>query len=376
MAKNTSKASKAKPPKKRVATSMDDLLSQSGGSFTTKYERGDKVEGTILEITPKSVTVDIGGKAEGLIAESAYQESRGFIKKLKVGDTIKARIIVAETPEGYAILSLRDSSQGFVWDALSKAEKEGKALSVSIKNATKSGLVVDVMGVTGFIPSSYLGKKVSKEREKLVGTNIKAVIIETDRSTKKVVLSEKHVSEKEDVEAEKQALEKIKVGETYNGVIRTITDFGCFVAIPVVLGKGKETEFEGLVHVSEFSWDKVNKPSDVFSVGDKVKVKVISKDNRRILLSIKQTKKDPWEEIGEKYKPDQRLKGKIMKVSDFGIFVQLEPGIEGLIHITKVPPGERLEVGHDVEVYIEDVDVRAKKISLGIVLKAKPVGYK
>jgi ribosomal protein S1 len=355
---------------------MDDLLSQSGGTFTTKYERGDKVEGTILEITPKSVTVDIGGKAEGLIAESAYQESRGFIKKLKVGDTIKAKIIVAETPEGYAILSLRDSSQGFVWDALSEAEKEGKALSVTVKNATKSGLVVDVMGVTGFIPSSYLGKKASKERDKLVGSSIKAVIIETDKNTKKVVLSEKHVSEKEDVAAEKFALDKIKVGEAYEGVIKTITDFGCFVAIPVVVGKDKETEFEGLVHVSEFSWDKVNKPSDIYSVGDKVKVKVISKDDRRILLSIKQTKKDPWEEIGEKYKPDQKLKGKIMKVSDFGVFVQLEPGIEGLIHITKVPPGVKLEVGKDVEVYIEDVDIKDKKISLGIVLMAKPVGYK
>ena len=133
MKKNTSKASKAKPSKKRAATSMDDLLSQSGGSFTTEYKRGDKVEGTILEITPKSVTVDIGGKAEGLIAESAYQESRGFIKKLKVGDTIQARIIVAETPDGYAILSLRDSSQGFVWDALSKAEKEGEVLNFMVK---------------------------------------------------------------------------------------------------------------------------------------------------------------------------------------------------------------------------------------------------
>ena len=118
MTKNTSKTSENKPSKKGKTSSMDELLAQSGGSFTIKYKRGDKVEGVILEITPKSVTVDIGGKAEGLIAESAYQESRDFIKKLKVGDKITARIIVAETPEGYAILSLRDASQGYVWDSL------------------------------------------------------------------------------------------------------------------------------------------------------------------------------------------------------------------------------------------------------------------
>jgi small subunit ribosomal protein S1 len=133
---------------------------------------------------------------------------------------------------------------------------------------------------------------------------------------------------------------------------------------------------EGLVHISELSWDKIGKPEEIVSVGDNVKVKVIGKKNGKLALSIKQTQKDPWEEAEKRYPKDKKVEGKVVRVSDFGMFVSLEPGVEGLVHITKIPPTKKFEVGDDVNVVIEEIDSKAKKLSLGLVLTAKPVGYK
>ena len=177
------------------------------------------------------------------------------------------------------------------------------------------------------------------------------------------------------MEEQKEALKSISAGEVYIGEVTTVTDFGVFVKFEVKL-KNKKTEVEGLVHSSEIAWERVEKPADVLKEGDKVKVLVLEVKDGRLGLSIKQAQGDPWQKVAEKYRPEAKFKGKVVKISDFGAFVELEPGVEGLIHITKIPPATRLKVGDEVNVYIDEINIPEKKIGLGLILTSKPIGYK
>ena len=353
---------------------MEKLLKLYGGK-PKSLKRGQEVVGVVIEKNPKSLVLDIGAKAEGIVAEKAFEEAKDYIKSLKVGDKVTAEVIVGENPEGYVILSLRKVAQEAAWKKLLEAKKKNKPVGVLVKAANPSGLLVEVAGLTGFIPGSQLSRSLSQNPAKLVGSVLKALIIELDREENKIVLSEREVSEEEDIKLIKEALEQIREGEIYSGKVTTITDFGCFVKISVKVGSQK-VNLEGLVHISELSWEKVEKVSDVVSEGDRVKVSVIGKKQSKLALSIKQAEKDPWLEAEKRYQKETRLKGKVVKISDFGCFVQLEPGIEGLVHVTKIPPNMRLQLGQEVSDYIEEIDAKARKISLGLVLTEKPVGYK
>lgn len=374
-AKKTPKLNKASLSEPKT---MKELLAIYDGKPKGLIE-GQEIEGKVVDITPKKVLLDIGTKSEGVVAEKAYEEAKDFIKTLKIGDVVTAEVIIPETKDGFTILSLRKAAQEVAWKKLEEAKKKQEPVRVLGKSVNPAGVVVDVEGLVGFIPGSQLGKEVSKNTSELVGKRFEAKVIDLDRSLGKVVLSEKAVSEREEEELLKKALRKIKEGEVYEGEITALFDFGCFVRIKVSLAgkkKKEEVSVEGLVHISELSWEKIEKPSDLFKVGKKVKVKVIGKKDGRLSLSIKATQEDPWEKAAVRYKKDTKVKGKIAKISDFGVFVQLEPGVEGLIHMTKIPPGKKLTEGEDIDVYIEDVDIKRRKISLGLVLTTKPVGYK
>lgn len=355
--------------------SMDDLL-EKYGSKVKNYSRGDVVEGIILEIAPKRVVVDIGGKSEGLIAEKSYKEAENYIKTLKVGDKISASIIVTETPDGFCVLSLRKAVRDVIWKKIEESLSKLTPISVEGKAVNTAGVMVNIGGLTGFIPKSQLGSEMAKSPNLLVGKRFKVVVIDADRTDNKIVLSEKEVSEKEELGFAREAIKEIKEGDTFVGEVGGIYDFGCFVKI-ATKEKGKASiELEGLVHISELSWDKVAKTSDVVSEGDNVKVKVIGKTGGKLAFSIKQAQVDPWNNVSEKYKKDKKVEGKISKLSEFGVFVTLEPGVEGLIHITKIPSEKSFNKGDKVNVYVEEVNQKARKISLGLVLTAKPVGYK
>ena len=353
---------------------MDELLKKFGTDVKS-LSVGDKVTGVIIEKTPGRVVVDIGGKSEGLVAEKSYKESESYIKTINVGDKIEARVIVPEMPDGYTILSLRQASTQAVWSKLRKAYEGEEAVSVEGKSANPSGIVVEIDGITGYVPRSQVSKEVLKNIQSLVGKRFKVKIIDIDQDAKRVIFSEKEVSEAEELGILRDAIAKIKIGETYDGEITSIYDFGCFVRVMAKIDKN-EVPVEGLVHISELSWEKISKPSDTHHEGDKVKVKVIGKDKGKLALSIKQVIEDPWERIEEKYYPDLRIDGKVVKQSDFGIFVGLEPGVEGLVHMTKIPPGKKFVKGDSMKVIIEEVDGANRKISLGLVLTEKPIGYK
>ena len=362
-------SSKVSEPK-----TMEELLAYSG-KITKGLSKGQRVRGKVIGIYPKSLILDIGGKGEGLVAEKAYLEARSFISTLKMGDEINAKVLIPETPDGYTILSLREASYDSSWEKLEKTKDETGAVSVVGKAVSPSGIIVDVAGLTGFIPRSQLGKEISKNPESAIGKEFKAHVIEIDRSENKIVLSEKAVSEGQDLKTVRKAFDDIKEGEILEGKITSLSDFGCFVEVERN-GDRKKVTLEGLVHISELSWDKVRKASDVVSLGDKVKVKVIAKKDGKLAFSIKQAGEDPWEKIEENYKKDARVRGRVIRLSNFGVFVSLAPGIEGLIHITKIPPGKKLKEGEEIDVYIEEVDGQAKRLSLGLVLTEKPVGYK
>jgi len=367
-AKKTSESSKAEPK------TMEELLSAYGGVFSG-IAVGTKVKGTVTEKSKGKLVVDIGAKSEGLVAERAYREAEEYIKTLSVGDEIEGTVLISETPDGYTILSLRHSAENAIWKDIESAKEKLRPVEVEVKGVVPSGLTVFYHGLMGFIPTTQLGKEAAESVQSLVGKKIKAVVIDFDRDVKKIIFSEKEVSEKEELEDIRQAMKDLKEGDIFEGEVTTIYDFGCFVKIEVGKGK-KKVPLEGLVHVSELEWNKVDNPEDVVEVGDRVKVKLIGRRDSKLAFSIRQTMEDPWGQVSQKYEKDKEYKGKVSKVSDFGVFIQLEPGVEGLIHITKIPPDRKLHRGDEVKVYIEDIDEQEKRLSLGLVLTAKPVGYK
>lgn len=363
------KTSSTKEPK-----TMAELLARAKFSVR-QFTKGQRVEATVLSMPGSSVIFDIGGKSEGIVKEKAYTDAKEFIDGLKVGDKVLVTILVPETRDGITILGLKDAMRDESWVELEKDKKAGNSVPVLGKKVGPSGFVVDVYGVEGFIPTSQLGLEASKNAQSLVGKYFKAKVVELDKTNKKVVLSEREISEAGDIALAKEAAKKIKEGEVYEGEVTTVAPFGAFVKIEVPLGK-KKAHIEGLVHVSEIAWGKTNLPSDVLKVGDKVQVKVLASRDGKLALSIKQALKDPWSEVEKKYKVDDKVTGKVARISDFGVFVELEPGVEGLIHVTKIPPTKKFNLGDEVKCTIEEVNVKEKRIALGLVLTSIPVGYK
>lgn len=377
--KSKKKKSSSKSSGKGSSPSMDELMEKYDAPVKS-LTRGDKVKGKVIKKEPGRVVIDIGGKSEGIVAEKAYNEAEEFIKDLKEGDEVEAGVIVPETPEGFTILSLRQAMAKRAWDKIEESQEEGDPIKVKGKSVASAGVMVDVFGLEGFIPKSQIGKEASKDLNTLVGKTFEAVVIDTDKENAKLVLSEKEVSEAEELAKAREAIKNLKVGDEFEGEVTSIYDFGCFVKIEAKISKGKKDKekapLEGLVHISELSWGKVDNPKEVVSEGDEVKVKLIGKEKGKIAFSIKQTQKDPWEDIDKKYEKDSKVKGEVVKLSDFGAFVELEAGVEGLIHMTKIPPGKAFSEGDRLDVFIEDIDEKERKISLRPVLTQKPVGYK
>lgn len=356
---------------------MADLMAKNNSKIKS-FKLGDVIEGTVVEILPKSLILNIGGKSEGVVAEKAFEEARDFIKTLKVGDKVKGEVIVSETRMGNTIVSLRHSAKESKWQEIEKAYGEEREVVCEVMSASGAGAMVSILGVNGFLPASLMGKETAKDTSKMIGERIKVKIIELNKEENRLVVSEREVTEKELIADQKKTFDKIKEGETYEGVVTQTTSFGVFVSFRP---DTKSESVEGLVHISEMSWGKTKNTKENLEEGDGVKVKVISKGEvkrgkNKIALSIKQAIDDPWQTVSENYKVDQKIEGVVTKQADYGYFVELEPGIEGLLHITKVPPETNLKTGDSVKCFIEEIDEKTRKISLGISLTVKPLLYK
>lgn len=368
-------ATKIKPSTKEPS-SMEELLAQTGNALRT-FKRGDTVTGKVTEITGKSVYINVGGKAEAIVADREFEAARDYVKTLKVGDEITAFVTSPENDAGQIIVSLKRAAADSRWKVFEDAHNENKTLTVKGREVNKGGLVVEAEGVYGFIPASQLSKEVVGQPEVLVAKLIPVKVLEVDREQNRLVLSEKAVTEAQEIEARKKLLEQVEMGETYPGKVVGVVPFGAFVEVKV--GKGKSAQnLEGLVHISEISWEKVEEVGKSLKEGDEVEVKVIGTDEEsgKLALSLKQLSGDPWKNMGEKYAVDSKHTGRVVKVMPYGVIVHMEKGIEGLIHASKMPPEMNFSESQEVEVFVESVDMDKRRLSLGVVLTEKPVGYK
>lgn len=381
MATKTSKTAGA-------SQTMEELLAATGYKLHG-FKRGEKISGKVVEVTSRTVYVDIGGKAEAIVSEMEYELAKDYFRALKPGDTVEGIVLVTENDAGQVILSLRRAAIDTKWVFLEQSLADEASLSVKVREVTKGGLLVDVDGVYGFVPSSQVGRELEGNLPAAVGKTLKVKVIEVDRAANRLVLSEKAVSEASDIEEKKKILNTVKVGGEYEATVVGVVQFGVFAEI--VFGKegkakkGKVSEepdelvrLEGLIHISELSWEKVDDVNKVVKVGDKMKVQVIGIDeeNGKLALSVKRLSQDPWTAAESKYKVDSVHKGVVSKVAAYGVLVKLEKGIEGLIHASKMPADKSFVDGQEVEVYVESMDMEKRRLSLGVVLMAKPVGYK
>lgn len=408
------KEAKTKLTNKAPATTMEELLEQTG--YTLKgIKRGELLEGTITDISKRMVLVDIGGKTEGLVVDKEYEVAREFISELSVGDTIQVYVLTPENERGQILLSLKKAAADRTWEKFEEAHKTSEVMTVKGIETNRGGVIVRADSVQGFVPSSQFGKQWLGRMEELVDQTFQVRVIEVDREKNRLIFSEKQVSEAEEIKQRAKALKQIKVGESYDGVVSGIMPFGVFVSVDVPLemsakpkdqsakvpaspahfaeasgakqlreaGKAQDHKspigkVEGLVHISEISWEKVEDPNQHFRLGQNVKIKIlgIDQESGKLNLSVKRLTPDPWEGIEKKYASGAKVKGKVSRVAPFGAFVTLEAGIEGLLHISKIPAGEEPEVGSTIDIFVEQVDPELRRMSLGMVLKEVPVGYK
>jgi small subunit ribosomal protein S1 len=357
--------------------SMEELLSMTGYQMQG-LKKGQEVKATITDKNKRSLFFDIGAKTEGILIEKEMEFVEDYVNFLRVGDTVLTTVVSPENEKGQILLSLSKAANDWKWKLFENIMQQGEIVEVRGLDINKGGMIARLMNVRGFIPVSQFGRKWVGKLDQLYNKVFPVKIIEVDREKNRLIFSEKAVSESEVLEKQKDLLSEVKVGETYKGQVSGVMPFGIFVR--VMIGEDEKTSafLDGLVHISEISWEKVNDVSKLFKVGDIVDVQLIDIDQEtgKLNLSIKRLHADPWEEIAKKYPVDAKSRGTVTRLAAFGAFVEIEKGIEGLIHISKIPSDMNIKVGDEMDIYIESLDKENHRISLGLVLSAKPVGYK
>ncbi len=356
---------------------MEELLSMSEYTLVVP-KKGEKVTGTITAKGRKMLTIDIGAKTEGIVADKEFEAAREYIDELEVGEKIEAVVASAESSTGQVLLSLKRAASDARWDFFEDAYENETVLEAKGVDVNKGGLIVVVNGTRGFVPSSQFGKDLVGNYHQLRGISLKVMAIEVDREKNRLIFSERHVSEADEIAHKEQALESVDIGGIYEGVVSGVMHFGLFITVEIPVDGQTVGHVEGLVHISEISWEKVSHPKDYQQVGDRVKVKVLGVDDKtgKLNLSIKQLSDDPWLGIDEKYQPGMTISGKVSRVESFGVFVNVEAGIDGLIHSSKLEPGTELKRGDEITVHVESVDPGQRRMSLSLVLTELPVAYK
>ena len=331
---------------------MAELLNQTA-SRPMGFKRNQQVEGTIVSITNQEVLIDIKAKSEGILSGRELDVAKDFLKSYNIGDKITVTVIQPENEQGQAVLSLKASSGEKRWDYFKEKMDLEETVEVKGIELNKGGLIVECEGMRGFVPSSQFSAPHLGKITELIGKVFSVKVIEVDRRSNRLVFSEKHIH----TEDSQKALEKLSPGEKYEGIVSSVLPFGVFVNI---------NGAEGLVHVSEISWEKVNNPADLYKQGDSVSVQALSVDpsQGKLNLSIKQLLPNPWQELADKYKIGDQIEGIITKKSNYGVFVRLDDKVEGLIHSSKVTNPEDFREGQKIKCVIESFNPEAKRIAL------------
>ncbi|MGB9885950.1 MAG: bifunctional 4-hydroxy-3-methylbut-2-enyl diphosphate reductase/30S ribosomal protein S1 [Moorellales bacterium] len=328
--------------------------------------RGDIIKGTVVQINNGEVLVDVGAKSEGIIplSELSYRRIERPDEVVKVGDEIEVYVIRPENEEGHPILSKRRADRKRAWEKLEQAYETGGVIEAQASEVVKGGLLVD-LGVRGFVPASLVGRGYVEDLSSFVGQTLRLKVIELDRNKNKVVLSQKAVLEEEYQRQRAETWASLAEGQVRKGVVRRLTNFGAFVDLGGV---------DGLLHVSEISWGRVEHPRDVLEEGQEIEVKVlgVDRERERVSLGLKQLQPNPWDTAAERYPVGTIVNGKVLRLTSFGAFVEVEPGIEGLVHISQLAdrrvekPEEVVKVGDVIPVKVLAVDQTAQRMSLSL----------
>jgi len=355
-------------------SSTADMEADTGEKIEEKYEktfvslkRGDIIEGTVVQVNDNEILVNVGHKSDGIIPinELSIENVDDPSEIVKEGDKIPVYVLKVENREGNLVLSRKRALIEKAWQFLKEAFKSESIITAQVVEEVKGGLLVNIKGLKGFVPASHVAIHYVPDLSIYIGKEMRLKVIELDRRKNRIILSQKVVLEEEQEKKRQETWEKIEEGQIVRGVVNRITDFGVFVDIGGV---------DGLAHISELSWGRVEHPSEVVKEGEEIEVKVLKVDRKRerISLGLKQVLPDPWENVEEKYSVGQIITGKVVKLVNFGAFVEVEPGIEGLVHISQISqehiakPEDVLEVGQEVKVKILDINPDEHKMSLSI----------
>lgn len=343
---------------------MDDLLKEESVKQLTQ---GEVVTGTVLNVRKHEVLVDLGPLGVGLVPRREI----GFGRTLGEGDEVTASVVDAELENGYSLLSLRKAAKDRGWDEVTRIIEAGETIEVTAYDANRGGLLIELEGVRGFLPVSQLSAEhyprvgssdkdeILQRLNSLVGKAIKVRILDADRKANKLIFSEKEAIK----EGLAERFEKLKVGDTVSGVVTGVVDFGAFVNVEGI---------EGLVHISEISWERVNNPSDYVKVGDQIDAKIIAIDKDRLSLSLKQLQEDPWMKEVDQFDKGSEVEGTVTRITPFGAFVQISPAVEALVHVSELGDGDAADpekvfkLNERKAFRILEVDKENRKISLSL----------
>lgn len=332
--------------------------------YNSNISEGEVVTGRVLQISPSEVIVDVGYKSEGIIPLDEFRDEFGNVS-IKQGDEVDVLFEKAENKEGYLILSREKAEKMKVWDQIERAYQTREVVTGRVIERIKGGLAVDI-GVRAFLPGSQVDVRPVRNLESLKGEELRMRVIKVNKKRGNIVLSRKVVLEEELSERKEKTLGALEEGRVFRGVVKNLTDYGAFIDLGGI---------DGLLHITDMSYGRINHPSELFNVGDQVEVVVLKfdRESERVSLGYKQLMPDPWESAAERFPINSRVKGKVVSLTDYGAFVELEPGVEGLIHVSEMSwskrvkhPSKVLSVGDVVDAMVLQVDSAERRISLGL----------
>jgi small subunit ribosomal protein S1 len=347
-----------------MTESFAELFEQSQTNLA-KLKPGSIVIGTVVEVRGDVVVINAGLKSEGIVPIEQFRNDAGEIDVAE-GDEVKVALDSIENGFGETVLSREKAKRSMVWDELEEALQANATITGRISGKVKGGFTVDIKDVRGFLPGSLVDVRPVRDSSYLEGKELEFKLIKLDRKRNNIVVSRRAVVESEHSEEREQLLEKLVEGAVLKGVVKNLTDYGAFVDLGGI---------DGLLHITDMAWKRVRHPSEVVEVGQELDVRVLKYDRERnrVSLGLKQLGEDPWDNIARRYPANTRVFGKVSNVTDYGAFVEIEPGVEGLVHVSEmdwtnknVNPGKIVQVGDEVQVMVLDVDEERRRISLGM----------
>ncbi len=349
---------------------MEEFLNQEEAS-SKRLAHGDIIDGVVVRVDPDEVLVDVGSKSEGVISSRELGTREAGTPDLHSGDHIKVFVLQPENEDGNVVLSLRRARAESVWIKAQDQQVSGEMMDAEVREQNKGGLIVNILGLRGFLPTSQVSRTYSSNLQELVGQRIGVKILEVNRKRNRLIVSQKAAFDEDRARQRGELFEKLKIGDEIQGKVSGLTTYGAFVNLGAA---------DGLIHISELSWDRVANVGDVLQVGQDVQVKVIKLDpeTSRISLSLRQLGQDPWDHIEKRFPPNAIVEGEVTKIKKYGAFLQIGDGIEGLLHISELAwehvehTEDVVHVGQKLKVKVLQADRSRRRISLSLKQAEEP----